>query len=190
MSDPRNVVTKLSSGEPLRSLGWASLGFVLGAAFWHAIGFWDFVGNVVLNGPSDRRRIAAEPSWRADVRADPSPARPLLTSRRAAAAVPTPSPTCNLLHLDRQTGMVALATCPTNSPEMASGTLGEKADRLQVGNTTLQPEITADYPNSRPAAIASMLSQLPVSPSPQASGELFNPTVPLAWPATVRGPQP
>lgn len=32
------------------ALFWAGLGFVIGAAFWHLIGFWSFVSYVVLNG--------------------------------------------------------------------------------------------------------------------------------------------
>ncbi len=31
---------------------WGLLGFVIGAVFWHFIGFWGFVSDVVFNGPA------------------------------------------------------------------------------------------------------------------------------------------
>ncbi len=34
--------------------GWLAAGFLLGVAFWHVVGFWNFVGTVVLNTPKDR----------------------------------------------------------------------------------------------------------------------------------------
>lgn len=32
------------------ALYWGGLGFVIGALFWHFIGFWSFVSQIVLNG--------------------------------------------------------------------------------------------------------------------------------------------
>jgi hypothetical protein len=32
---------------------WCGVGFLAGAAFWHAVGFWGFVSNVVLTGAGE-----------------------------------------------------------------------------------------------------------------------------------------
>lgn len=33
-------------------------GFVLGALFWHLVGFWSFVSHIVYHGPDDRSAVA------------------------------------------------------------------------------------------------------------------------------------
>ncbi|MGE0022330.1 MAG: hypothetical protein AB7S70_01715, partial [Hyphomicrobium sp.] len=39
--------------DGIGGLGWSVIGFVVGAVFWHFIGFWGFVSEVVLaGGPS------------------------------------------------------------------------------------------------------------------------------------------
>ena len=38
--------------DGLGGLGWSVIGFVGGAVFWHFIGFWGFVSEVVLAGNS------------------------------------------------------------------------------------------------------------------------------------------
>lgn len=37
--------------QTLDSLGWALCGFLIGAVFWHFVGFWSFVTTIVLKGP-------------------------------------------------------------------------------------------------------------------------------------------
>lgn len=32
-------------------LAWVTAGFLAGSVFWHFVGFWDFVGRIVFNGP-------------------------------------------------------------------------------------------------------------------------------------------
>lgn len=36
------------------TLLWALAGFVIGAGFWHLVGFWSFMSGVVLQGPEQR----------------------------------------------------------------------------------------------------------------------------------------
>lgn len=41
-------------------LGAAVLGFLIGAVFWHAVGFWGFVRDVTLHGPVVEHRAVAQ----------------------------------------------------------------------------------------------------------------------------------
>ncbi len=49
------------------AIGYMSLGFIAGAVFWHAVGFWTLVQNAVFSGP--RQKLAAPQPFPA-----PSPA--------------------------------------------------------------------------------------------------------------------
>lgn len=49
---------KAPSRGGLRSLMFAVVGFLAGVAFWHTVGFWTFVTDVVLNGPDGEARVA------------------------------------------------------------------------------------------------------------------------------------
>ena len=100
----------------------AVLGFVVGAVFWHFVGFWDFVRNVVLKGPE-----------------------------RAASHVLQTGPECSSLVLDRSTGAVRVDTCPMEAAWLTEATGGSKADMLvptrpvaaKRWSVTVQAEATA-----------------------------------------------
>lgn len=40
-------------------IGWALAGFIIGAVFWHFVGFWTFVSTVVLKGADEPHHIHA-----------------------------------------------------------------------------------------------------------------------------------
>lgn len=66
---------------------WGFGGFLIGAIFWHAIGFWGFIGDVVLKGP------------------DPH-------ASTIARSMPIAEPAnCTALALDRATGETYSAPC-------------------------------------------------------------------------------
>ncbi|MGQ0673894.1 MAG: hypothetical protein ACT4N2_13605 [Hyphomicrobium sp.] len=42
-----------------QALVWSGAGFILGAVFWHFVGFWGFVSEIVYAGPGDQPAVAA-----------------------------------------------------------------------------------------------------------------------------------
>lgn len=104
--DATNAAQPVNARTGARTaLAWGSLGFITGAFFWHAIGFWGFVSEVVLNGSAEKRgvlELAQMPP-------------PIPTS-----APGTPMPTiylveahhCTALALDRPTNRTQVIPCP------------------------------------------------------------------------------
>ena len=80
-------------------LGVAVLGFLIGAAFWHVVGFWGFVREVTLHGP------VAEPR-----------------------AVAQTGPACSALLLDRDTRRVQQTTCPPEAHQLVENVGEGKGD--------------------------------------------------------------
>lgn len=83
-------------GSFLVALGWGIGGFLVGAVFWHFIGFWGFVSNVVLRGASsDEFRYVEQAGGN-----------------------------CAVLALDRESGRVNAAPCVADAdalPEQSRG---------------------------------------------------------------------
>jgi len=82
-------------------LGWSVIGFVGGAVFWHFIGFWGFVSEVVLSGNAPM--IAGRDTLHAAVREAPS--------YRMLVADASTLPPCTVLSLDRRTGVTSSRPC-------------------------------------------------------------------------------
>jgi hypothetical protein len=76
-------------------LAWSAAGFLIGAAFWHVIGFWSFVSYVVLGNPDSGAYLASSARIVSIAAADQAPARP----------------TCITLALDRATGHTRPEPC-------------------------------------------------------------------------------
>ena len=74
----------------LATLSWGLAGFIIGAVFWHFIGFWGFVNDIVLKGRPDDGRIVAQAGQ-----------------------------DCTEAWRDRATGEVKLIACPLHAPQMA-----------------------------------------------------------------------
>ena len=68
-------------------LAWGFGGFLIGAIFWHAIGFWSFLGEVVLKAPEPRVSVVAR------------------------TALPSGLPNCTALAIDRATGRTLSIPC-------------------------------------------------------------------------------
>jgi hypothetical protein len=91
---------------------WGGLGFVTGAVFWHAVGFWTFVSDAVLSGvPKPGIELNAGQSLAqqgplSDIAPDP---------RRALPTIFMVDPTnCTALELDRRSNSTAQRPCPEN----------------------------------------------------------------------------
>lgn len=74
----------------LATIGWGLAGFVVGAVFWHFIGFWSFVNDIVLKGRPDDGRIIAQTGY-----------------------------DCTEVSRDRASGELQFGACPLHAPLMA-----------------------------------------------------------------------
>lgn len=108
--------------DGLSGLGWSIIGFLGGAVFWHFVGFWSFVSNVVLaGGPA----VEAVPSAsRHALRAE----QPSGWVRMAEASVAPAS--CTSLFLDRRTGVTSARACEADHAPLPADTFQGREDRI------------------------------------------------------------
>lgn len=107
----RGSVARLLDG--IGGLGWSVIGFVGGAVFWHFIGFWTFVADVVLAGGTSASALPSAEARREWV--------------RMAEAEPVHA--CTVLSLDRETGRTSASACLALRPLPADHGNGRE-DRL------------------------------------------------------------
>jgi hypothetical protein len=108
----------------------ACLGFAAGAIFWHLVGFWQFIGEVVLDRPDElRAELAAMGTL-------PRAAAPPIVTGSIADG------NCVRLTLDRTIGAVATEPCRAGAIETGVSML----DALPRGDlsTALDPPEVAD----------------------------------------------
>lgn len=96
---PASVAPEPAIGSVRGVLAAAALGFLVGAVFWHFVGFWGFVRDIVLKGPD-----------------------------REASIVAQTGPWCTAVALDRVAGGVRMDTCPADAPWLAEHTSAGKGD--------------------------------------------------------------
>ncbi|HKZ97298.1 MAG TPA: hypothetical protein VJ045_09985 [Hyphomicrobiaceae bacterium] len=115
----------------LDALAFGVLGFLAGIVFWHFVGFWGFVSEVVLMGPIDPDRLmhaADSPAPRFENgRADP------VASTRASRAGG-----CAMLVLDRATGRTHVAPCGELTPVLTPDSAPQRED-LAIRAAPLSP---------------------------------------------------
>ncbi len=126
--------------DSVSGLGWSVIGFVIGAVFWHFVGFWGFVSEVVLaGGPiAALEQRAAEPAGRkSDIGALP----------QWVQVADASAPACTLLALDRLTGQTSARPCDADHAALPADSSLGREDRLlmQAGehNTAPASEIAA-----------------------------------------------
>jgi hypothetical protein len=112
--------------DGIGGLGWSVIGFVLGAVFWHFIGFWGFVADVVLAGGPDEPMAVVSPVPRAAA----GEARAAVTE--AAPAAVRSSATCTLLVLDRRLGRTVARPCTGVFPKLPADSFQGREDRVAV----------------------------------------------------------
>lgn len=100
-ADPDEVEQEPSrAGSPAVSAGWGLLGFLIGAVFWHFIGFWGFVSEVVYTGrPAGAERF-----------------------------VDQSGPQCSEVVLDRETGAILTRACPADAAQLNELTYAMRED--------------------------------------------------------------
>jgi hypothetical protein len=81
-------------------IGWGFCGFLIGALFWHAIGFWDVIGEEILQRPEAKVSIVAR------------------------LALPARPSNCTTLVLDRSTGRTISVPCAEQMPHLEEASVG------------------------------------------------------------------
>lgn len=113
--DSATIMRPQSRTRFVGKFGWIALGFVLGAGFWHAVGFWSFVTAVTLTGNApDRGNLTSMvlKSPKANDIVAPSPVR-------ADQSRPTAAPTtaaAALTHGGQPASTVAVPAIATSLP--------------------------------------------------------------------------
>jgi hypothetical protein len=126
---PREIPPKPKRRRSVRSaLAWGGLGFVTGAIFWHVVGFWTFLSDVVLKAP-DRAAKAALLSAAA------VPARPKTNLPTVYMVEPA---TCSALALDRQSNRTMLQPCPANGLALRVEPQGGREDMATMAQPVVQ----------------------------------------------------
>jgi hypothetical protein len=139
-------------------LGAGSLGFVCGAMFWHLVGFWSFVSDVVLRGSGDETRQAqdtlrAQPPAHLRPTGTISPVRPVATGRPGK-----PPSTC-------ATGAADADTCQPDTGSVTSKAVIKRDDiepaaRVFAPSPVL-PQVTPGPKTSAPASWSTTIQPLP-----------------------------
>lgn len=107
--------------DEVGGLGWGVVGFIIGGLFWHFIGFWVFVSEIVVAGsPAPLAKPAA-----AHHVAVPFEARSHWVQMADANA-----PQCTSLTLDRLTGVTSAQPCERTDTLMLSDTFQGREDRV------------------------------------------------------------
>jgi hypothetical protein len=175
------------------ALGSAMLGFCCGAMFWHAVGFWSFVSDVVLKGPDD-----GTPAMVKEAKStEPQPVSSRATGsispvRVAVGGVPSAAIKarlhCSVAIPDPAFGEVHIFPCAPGTGQPPSKPLARKGDRLDSAaaastaatapETAVQPLTPKAVPP--PAAQAAQLPQKAATTAPTGPA-------PSAWSPTIRG---
>jgi len=99
-SGPRNIPSN-TVWQLRTALVWGGLGFLAGAVFWHLVGFWSFLSEVVLDRtPSAEAAVLAPQPER--LGAGEPPVIVIDTNR------------CTMLTLDRRSNLTTAQPCPTS----------------------------------------------------------------------------
>ena len=108
-------------------LGWSVIGFVGGAVFWHFVGFWGFVSDVVL---------AKEPFTflPAGLQATHESSPEVRSRWIQVADADTAGTPCTLLSLDRRTGVTSARPCVGDHAPLPMDSFQGREDRMTVGD--------------------------------------------------------
>lgn len=106
-SDAGSTQARATTPRTSSLLAWGLIGFILGAVFWHFVGFWHFMRTIVLPLPKPIERALTE-----------SPIAPT---------------GCAAFMLDRESG--AVYPTPCRIVDLADRPAGPKAARLQPWQT-------------------------------------------------------
>ena len=128
-SFPENGTSLIARGRAFRTaLVWSASGFLAGAIFWHAVGFWRFVSDIVL-----------DPA--------PGPAQMAAAAPQSQVSLPTiylvDPAKCTALILDRKTNSTVVQPCPRNGLALRLESNGARESLAVASDPALIP---ARYP--------------------------------------------
>ncbi len=113
-----------------RSVAYGVLGFVLGAVFWHLVGFWDFIGHIMFKGT-----VATEQGLAGTL-------QPIKLRERVSGvdtmAIMLSAQTCTSLQLDRTSGETRSEPCGNETASVRSLKPARREDLWVVGGLRRQ----------------------------------------------------
>jgi hypothetical protein len=111
--------------DGIGGLGWSVIGFVVGAVFWHFIGFWSFMAEVVLAGgpPGSAQRAG----W-------PEPQFVVTDARTPQTA--SGGSSCTMLALDRRSGATRARPCEAAFPVLPEDPFQGREDRIAAARSS------------------------------------------------------
>jgi hypothetical protein len=104
------------------AIAWGGLGFITGAIFWHAVGFWTFLSDVVLKAPDTTAKAALAVGAAV-------PGRSKTTLPTIYMVEPA---NCTALALDRQSNRTLLQPCPANGLALRLEPQGGREDMATI----------------------------------------------------------
>jgi hypothetical protein len=144
---------------------WAAAGFAAGALFWHFVGFWTFMSQIMFSSPETASQLPRS-----------TPSRAASSSANGAAA-PSPIETGSLRRLEKLTTARIEASCTAVARDPHSGGTRQSDCRKLARAFAVKSDSTRQ---DRPAA------RQPQAPTAEAFKLPDN--VPLEWPQTARNP--
>lgn len=125
-------------------------GFVIGAVFWHFVGFWSFVSNVILKGPEESVQ------QRGDV---PPPQQPVKVAGRLKDAVrfrdlgasasylqaAVGAGNCAEVRVERGSGQANVQACTLSATQLPTTGQAQRADRVNDLAATPQRAVPSGW---------------------------------------------
>ncbi len=136
MAAPKPAAPKRSFARRAGSaIGFSLLGFILGAVFWHFVGFWDFVGQVMFGARNSGTQISQPP---------PIKLRERVTGVSSLTVTIEPE-ACTTLQLDRENGTTQSVACEPQSLPLRSLRIAKREDLWVTGAQRIQEATTRGW---------------------------------------------
>ncbi len=123
-------VAELHPRSASRSMAYGLLGFLLGAVFWHFVGFWDFIGHIMFKGT-----VVTEQELAGTL-------QPIKLRERVSGvdsmAIMLSAQACTSLQLDRTSGETRSEPCVTETASVRSLKPARRQDLWVVGGLKRQ----------------------------------------------------
>lgn len=126
------------------AVAFSLLGFILGAIFWHFVGFWDFVGQVMFGARTSGTQISQPPPIKLRDR----------VSGSSALTVTIEPEACTTLQLDRATGSTLSVACEPQSLPLRSLRIAKREDLWVTGAQRIQEATTRGWSSVKVEAAA------------------------------------
>ena len=123
----RRRLSRYLSGAPQR-LRWATAGFGAGAIFWHFVGFWSFMSQIMFSSPQSPRQAVAPQAGLVSGAASGIETGSINPIERRIA--PKTEPGCISIVRNPETGSVTQIRCPKQGKPLLTRPTSTRQDRL------------------------------------------------------------